>query len=290
MRHLAPALAQGLRCAFTGWRLLAIMLLANLAFALVALLPVAMALDQVLSPMGDWQGVMARWPAWLDADFQAHSSGAVELFRQQTALLLVLFTLLSTFLTAGVMGVLHDADGAFSLGSFFRGCGRYGFAFLRLLGVFLVAAWLLAWLAGAQLGALVDSLRFDWPSLRGATLLTAAHQAVVVGLFYLLVWATEMGRVRLVVEKRRSALGAFLAGVSITGRKLAAVGSLFATLALLQMIFLAAAGWLIRRWTPDSVADLILFFLVGQAVILGRIALRIAGLESGRRWFLRGQA
>jgi hypothetical protein len=289
MRHLVPALAQGLRIAFTGWRLLGIMLLANLAFALVALLPVAVALDQVLSPMGDWQGVMTRWPAWLDADFQAHSSGALGLFRQQAALLLVLFTLLSTFLTAGVMGVLHDADGAFSLGSFFRGCGRYGFAFLRLLVVFLVAAWLLAWLAGAQLGAMVASLRFDLPSLRGATLLTVAHQALVVGLFYLLVWATEMGRVRLVVEKRRSALGSFLAGVSITSRRFAAVGSLFGTLALLQVVFLAAAGWLIRRWTPDSAADLALFFLVGQGVILGRLAFRIAGLESGRRWFLRGQ-
>lgn len=286
MRFLVPALTRGLATALLSWRLLGLMLLANLTFALVGLLPAAWALDHVLSPMGDWQGVLASWPAWLDADFQAHSSGALGLFRQQAAVLVLLFTLLSTFLSAGAMGVLHDADGAFSLGSFFRGCGRYGFSFLRLLGVFMVAAWVLAWLAGAQLGELVDSLRFDWPSQRGATLLTVGHQTLVVGLFYLLVWATEMGRIRLVVEKRRSALGSFLAGVSITGRRIASVGSLFGALALLQVAFLLVAGWLIQRWTPDTTADLILFFAASQLIIAGRIAFRLARLESGRTWYL----
>lgn len=287
MKRLAPALTGGLVTAMLSWRLLGVMLLANLAFALVAVVPVAWALDQVLSPLGDWQGVLQTWPAWLDADIQAHSSGTLGVFRQQAALLVLLFTLLSTFLSAGAMGVLHDADGAFSLGSFFRGCGRYGFSFLRLLGVFALAAWLLAWLAGAQLGELVSSLQFDWPSQRGATLFTVAHQTLVVGLFYLLVWATEMGRIRLVVEKRRSAVGSFLAGVSVTGRKLASVVSLFGTLALLQMAFLVAAGWLIQRWTPDSTAELILLFVAGQVVIAGRIAFRLARLESGRRWYLQ---
>jgi hypothetical protein len=286
MKHLIPSLTRGLVVAFTSWRMLSLMLLFNLLFALVALLPAAQALDRMLTPMGDWQGVMARWPAWLDADFQAHSGISLALFRQQAALLVLLFTVLSTFLSAGVMGVLHDADGAFSLGSFFRGCGRYGFSFLRLLGIFLTAAWLLAWLAGVQLGTVVEGIRFDWPSQRGATLLTAGHQALVLLLFYLLLWATEMGRVRMVVEKRRSALGAFLAGVSVTGRRIAALGSLFGFLAVLQVAFLGLVALLFRNWQPETALDLGLFFLATQLVITCRIAFRLARLESGRTWYL----
>ena len=62
MKHLIPALTRGLVVAFTSWRMLSLMLLFNLLFALVALLPAAQALDRMLTPMGDWQGVMARWP------------------------------------------------------------------------------------------------------------------------------------------------------------------------------------------------------------------------------------
>lgn len=289
MRRMASIVRRGLGVAFGGWRLLGLLLAVNLAAALVAILPMAATLDRVLSPLGNVDGLLQRWPAWLRADLQAHAADPIAIFQQQGAVVLLLFTLLSAFLSAGIMGVLHDADGAFSLGGFCRGCGRYGFAFLRLLLLFALVAWLLAWWGGAQLGAGFEALSFNWPSQRGARLLTAGHQALVLAAFYLLTWIMDMSRVRLVVESRRSALGAFLAGVSITCRRLGTLTVLLGSLAVLQAVALALAGWCLRRWMPESWAGLTLFFLASQAIIGARIGLRVAGLECGRRWLLQVQ-
>ena len=70
----------------------------------------------------------------------------------QAAAVVLLYTLLSCFMTAGALGVLHHGDGAFSLGGFLRGAARNGFRFVRLLALFLAVCWVLSWLAGFQLG------------------------------------------------------------------------------------------------------------------------------------------
>jgi len=279
-------LRAGLPVAFGSMRLVGLLLAVNLAFALLALVPALTALDRIMAPMGSWEGLLQTWPAWFDADFQAHAAPSLRVFSHQVALVIFLDTLVSAFLTAGCLGVLHDADGSFSLGSFFRGCGRYGFAFVRLLAIFLAASWVVVWLAGAQLGAVVGSLAFDWPSQRGAALLQAGQELVVVVLFYLLTWATELSRVRLVVEKRRSALGSFLAGLSLLVRRFPRVLGIFGTLAVLQALFLGGSAWLLSSIPSTSTLGLCLLVVYGQVVIGVRLAFRLAGLECGRRWFL----
>lgn len=286
MKDTYRILRSGMPVAFGSLRLLGLLLAVNLAFAVVALLPALTALDNILAPMGSGEGLLQTWPAWFDADFQAHSAPSLHIFSLQVALVIFLDTVVSAFLSAGCLGVLHDADGSFSPGSFCRGCGRYGFAFLRLLAVFLAASWVVVWLAGAQLGALVDSLAFDWPSQRGATLMQGGHEVVVVILFYMLTWATELARVRHVVEKRRSALGSFLAGLSLLARRFPAVLGIFGTLALLQVLFLGGSAWLINSIPATSTSGLGLLVVYGQLVIGMRLAFRLAGLECARRWFL----
>ncbi|MCZ6650358.1 MAG: hypothetical protein O7D35_06780 [Acidobacteria bacterium] len=286
MRDIYRILRTGLPVAFGSVRLVWLLLSVNLAFAVLALLPALTALDRLLAPVGSWEGLLQTWPAWFDADFQTHAAPSLQIFSHQVALVIFLDTLVSAFLTAGCLGVLHDADGSFSLGAFFRGCGHYGFAFLRLLAVFLAASWLVVWLAGAQLGAVVGSLAFDWPSQRGATLLHAGQELVVVVLFYLLTWAAELSRVRLVVEKRRSALGSFLAGLSLLVRRFPRVLGIFGTLAALQVLFLGGSAWLLNSIPATSTLGLCLLVVYGQLVIGVRLAFRLAGLECGRRWFL----
>jgi len=286
MKRLARILRAGLPVAFGSVRLVGLLLLINLAFAVLALFPLLSALDRLLTPLGNWEGILQTWPAWFDADFHAHAAPALRIFSRQAALVIFLDTLVSAILTAGCLGVLHDADGSFSLGSFFRGCSRYGFAFLRMLAFFLTASWVVVWLFGAQLGAMVESLVFAWPSQRGATLLQAGHEIVVVALFYLLTWATELGRVRLVVEKRRSALGSLLAGLGLMVRHFPPVLGIFGSLAILQILFLAGAAWLLNSIPATSTLGLGLLAVFGQLVIGARLAFRIAGLECGRRWLL----
>ena len=118
------ALAAGMRVAAGSPRMVGLLVLANLAMAAVALSPVFTALHNLVGPIGDGYDLLQTWPAWLDIDFRAHAAPALGIFSSQAALVIFLYTLLSAFLTAGTLGVLHDSDGAFSIASFLRGSGR----------------------------------------------------------------------------------------------------------------------------------------------------------------------
>ena len=56
------ALQNGLRRALTSVRLVLTFTLLNLAFAVLAILPLARALDRLLSPAGASSGLLAAWP------------------------------------------------------------------------------------------------------------------------------------------------------------------------------------------------------------------------------------
>jgi hypothetical protein len=193
---------------------------------------------------------------------------------------------LSAFLTGGALAVLHDADGGFSLAAFGRGCGRYGPRLLRLLALFLACLWLLAWMVGGQLGEVVRWLQFDWPDQRIPVLLDMAHQTVYLVLFYLLTWVFDVARVRLVVDRRRSALGALLAATGFLARHPAGGLTLFGVLAAAQTLALLAAGALLSRLPMESALGLVGFAILGQGIMMLRFAFRLAYLECARRWIL----
>jgi hypothetical protein len=92
--------------------------------------------------------------------------------------------------------------------------------------------------------------------------------------------------VRLVVEKRRSAVGSFLAGLSLLARRFPRVLGIFGSLAVLQVLFLGGSAWLLNSIPATSTLGLSLLVVYGQLVIGVRLAFRLAGLECGRRWFL----
>jgi hypothetical protein len=280
------ALQSGLKRAFTSVRLVMTVTLLNLAFAVLAILPLVRALHGLLSPGGAASGVLAAWPSWFDAEFRAHSGEALGMFDLQAGAVVLLYTLLSSFLTAGALSVLHDGDGAFSLGGFLRGAARYGSRFLRLLALFLCACWLLSWLAGFQLGEIVRWLQHDWPSQRGAFIMGLGHEIALLVLFYTLTCLFDYARIRMVVEGRSSALGSTLAAVVFTLRNPAGTFLIFGLLALGQAVVILMAGELVSRLPAGTPGGLLGFFVLAQIIVAVRFAFRLAYLECGRLWLM----
>ncbi len=90
----------------------------------------------------------------------------------------------------------------------------------------------------------------------------------------------------LVVDRRRSALGALLAGAGLLARHPLGVTGLFGTLALAQGAVLVAAGLVLSRLPLESALGLVAFFLLAQLAVATRFAFRLAALECARRWIL----
>ncbi len=180
---------------------------------------------------------------------------------------------LSTFLMGGVLDRLAR-DHATGSHGFFAACGVYVFRFLRLAALAGAAYWLLF----AQLHPLL----FDTLFTRVTQDLTVervafAYRVALYVLFAALVVAVNViadyAKIRIVVEDRRSALGAVAAAVRFIVRQPLAVGGLYALNTLVFALVLAGYALVAGGVRGGMWAALAL--LAGQVYIVLRVLVRL---------------
>lgn len=180
---------------------------------------------------------------------------------------------LSTFVLGGVLDRLARNRRVGGYG-FFSACGLYFSRFLRLAALAGAVYWLLftrlhPWLFDTVFDRLTRDLAVERTAFLYRTALYAAFGAVVL----LINVTLDYAKIRIVVEDRRSALGAVVAALRFMRRQPGAVLAVYLVNALL---FIAVAG-LYAAAAPDvgggGVA--LLAFAIGQAYIAGRVAVRL---------------
>jgi hypothetical protein len=181
--------------------------------------------------------------------------------------------LVSIFLMGGVLDRLARDRRVGSYG-FFAACGAY---FFRLLRLSLIAgalywalfAWVHPWLFDTLFSSLTHDLTVERTAIVYRTLLYLAFAAalLVVNVFF------DYAKVRLVVEDRRSAIGALSAAGRFVARNL---GATFGLYALDLVMFLAVLG-LYALVAPGAAGGLAAWigFFVGQLYITLRIVVRL---------------
>jgi hypothetical protein len=170
---------------------------------------------------------------------------------------------------------------------FFAACGTHFFRLARL-GVVAVAAYyaIFAWVSPFVFEELWDRLTRDLDVERTAFML-AASMYVVLGVLLLAVSILfDYARVRIVVEDRRSALGALAASLRFVRRHPGKVASLyavntFAFLVLAGFYALVAPG----AWGPGPWQWVA--FAIGQAWILARVWVKLTFYASAISLFQR---
>ena len=158
---------------------------------------------------------------------------------------------------------------------FFAACGTHFWRFLRLglvgwfVYVFLFGA-LHGWIFESAYGALTRDVTVE----RTAFAIRLAGYLLFGGVMTLLVMLFDFARVRIVVEDRRSALGALVASVRFVRRHFGRVAGLYllngAAFALLLAVYaLAAPG------APRSGFHMVAALLIGELYILARHYLKL---------------
>jgi hypothetical protein len=191
-----------------------------------------------------------------------------------------------SFLSGGILD-RYARDRATWASGFFAACGTHFFRFVRL-GVlalpvyYALFAWVHAWLLDDLLGQLTRTLSEE----RTAFALTA----LVYSLFGLVLVGTTLvfdyARVRIIVEDRRSAIGALAAGGRFVRRHVWAVTGLFAVnaagflalAALYALVAPGAGGSGLSQWTGLAIA---------QAWIAARIGVKLTFYASAISLFQR---
>lgn len=185
---------------------------------------------------------------------------------------------MGTFLSAGILDRYARQRTVHAHG-FFSACGRLFARMLRLnVLVWLVQAgvlWAYGTLAYGLYGWLTRDLGSERAALGWAILLLLPPALFVLAI----VIVADCARVRLVVEDRRSALFALVAGGRFARRTAVSLGALYAMLigtsaALMATYMLLAPGatwtgpWI---WVP---------FAVGQTYVLARVAAKLLSYAS----------
>ncbi len=195
------------------------------------------------------------------------------------------YLLLWTFLLGGILD-RYARNRPTRAHAFFSACGVFFFRFLRLGGFALAAYGLLfgpvhAWLFD---GFFPWATR-DWAVERNAFFLRAALYLVFGALLAAVNVVLDYAKVRFVVEDRRSAIGALLAGARFVRRHPLQVAGLYALngavfLAILALYALVApgarGGWVV--W---------LGFAVTELYLLARLGLKLAFYASETSLFQR---
>ena len=152
---------------------------------------------------------------------------------------------------------------------FFAACGTHFWRFLRLGAI--------AWLVYAALFGVVHGWIFEWGYTRLIRDVTVERTAFLLrlagyGLFvaFLAICATvfDFARVRIVIEDRRSAIGALLAGARFVGGRAGAVFRLYAlnasALLVLAILYAVASAGIspgIQLWIGVAAAEI---YIIGR--------------------------
>jgi hypothetical protein len=315
MRTGALALAGGLRRVRESWGLGILLLVVNLGTALILAVPLASMLARDLSERPSGTAMMRGfdypwWSHWADTREGYAASLSPDLLGQGFAmknldlllkgqlpaglfavrdvdgkrpllldpLLLALaaaYMLAQVFLSGGVLSVLRQAQGRWTVRGLLHGAGFYCGRFSRVWALMLLAAAILFALYGPFARWADDHAREAVSETSAASWLLGRHAVLLLALVFLHVVGTY-ARVIIVLEERSSALLAVLSALAFALANLLATIVIAGGLALLGLLALALWQAFDQAWTATGFRTQALTLLAMQGLVLARILLRVA--------------
>jgi hypothetical protein len=294
-----------------GWRrvlrapaLSASIVAATFLCALPLAMSVSRAIEQHLGASVEAERALEGWHAGWAAEFAASAQGLSRTFTHEIlgfggtlatlsglldriplspplAAAVAAYLALWVFMTGGILDRLARGRPV-DAPAFFAACGGYFWRMLRLSalsGLAYYAAF--AWLHPLLFGRLFNTLTRDATEERDV----AAARAGLYVAFLLVLLAiglvSDFAKVRLVVEDRRSALGAFAASLRFIRRRFVRTLALYA-------VNLIALAIILRLWlqvAPGASATAWVVLLAGQLYLLARVWARLAFMASEAAFF-----
>jgi hypothetical protein len=307
---MLASLRDGGRSLGLNWGLVVLVLVTNLAFALVVAVPLAFQLEAELQNRGAASAMMYGfdydwWSHWSERQRGPETALGPELLGTGFALknlelllegwlpaglfargaerppvdllilaLGLLYLVLQAFLSGGIISVFRRPRGGWTLRGLVHGCGFYFGRMFRLSLLALAAAGIV-FAVNVPFARFVDGLAREAVSGRTALVLTLGRQALLLMALLLVHMVFSHARVLMVREERLSALLATLSSLGFCARRLPpALGQYLAVAAgavALLAAFAFADSWLSVVGYRSQLMALLLF----EAFLAARIALRL---------------
>jgi hypothetical protein len=199
----------------------------------------------------------------------------------------VLYLVVQTFLTGGILAVLRAPRPSVTLRGLLHGSGFYFGRLVRVAAIALVLAGLV-FLVNAPFARFVDAQAREAVSETTALALSASRHLLLLLALLALATLSAYAKVVVVTEERSSALLAFVSAAGFCLRRLPAVAGHVLAVALLGVLLLAAWRAVDGALAVTGFKTQILGLLLMQAFMAARIALRLALLGGQAALYGRG--
>jgi len=311
---MLSSLASGFRSLARNWGLVALVLLANLAFALALAVPLSMRLERDLAGRGASSAMMYGfdfdwWAEWSERQVGPSSALAPDLlgtgfaFRNLALLLRgalpaglfapgerlgvdpttlgvgVLYFLLQVFLAGGILGVFRAPRGGWTVRGLVHGAGFYFGRLLRVSLLALAAAGVL-FAVNVPVARSVDGLAREAVSGRTAIVLVFGRYALLLFGLVLVHMVSSYAKVLVVSEERLSAGLAVLSSLGFCARNLLAALGQYVVVAALGVVLLVLFGTLDARLAVVGWKTQVVALALFEAFVAAKVALRLGLLAS----------
>ncbi|TAM82573.1 MAG: hypothetical protein EPN47_07890 [Acidobacteria bacterium] len=291
------AIRQGFRLVRRSQSAVWVLFGANVLLAIGAGLPVYQGILNFTSHSLMSQKLLTGFSVdWL-TDFSLNSRGALDRYAQVIMVVGLIALPVNAVLAGGVLGRFQRLQERFSLGTFFRDCGRYAWRMLWLMVIALICYWAVFRFVNAGLGGNVDQATLFWMNDRAAF---AVHLGI--GLLILLSLAfvnmvIDFAQIRIVYGEGSGFVEAFMAALGFSIGRLPKAIVVYAIpslcgVALLGIYRLVTPWHLIHAVLGENTGVssgvplvLVLLFIGQQLVIFGRYWFRVATWASEWSFF-----
>lgn len=315
MKTAARAIAEGLRRARRSWGLGLFLLGVNLATALTLAVPLAATLASDFRERPAGRSMMYGfdypwWSHWSDTRSGWHTTLGPDLLGKGFALknvdlllkgqlpagafamrdaegrrpllldplllgIAAAYMLVQVFLAGGVLSVLRQAQGRWTMRGMLHGAGFYSGRFLRVWMLMMAAVAILFVLYGPLARWADGQARESVSEATAEAWLIGRHAAMLLALVFLHLVGTY-ARVITVLEERSSAVLAVLSGLSFAFTHPLATAAVAGGMGVLFVLAMALWQLFDQAWMTIGYRTQIITLLAMQALVLTRILLRMA--------------
>ena len=272
----------GIRQANASWKMILLLLIANVFFALPFAVPIFLLITQTAGGnlyaqrlYGD--NLNAIWFSDLVNEQFADASPAT-LGLQFVLMLLVIgafYLVFNTFLAGGVLEVFTSEGRSFTMKKFWAGCGAYFWRFFRLMiisaifyaiaiGIFALVAWRIDKSDSKATVERPTALK-NWAALLGLVLLLSLINMVF-----------DYARIGAVLSDRRAMVRQTLRALRLSLRRFFTTFGLYLLIGLTGLVLFAVLFWLRSVVSQSSLGTIALAAAIGQVAIASRMWTRLA--------------
>ncbi len=304
---ILAALKEGITLATRHWRALLVVYLCNLALAGSVAIPVYKTLDANLSNSESAER-MAEGFDWLwyqefisSRDQADDVAASVRPWQQGVTTLLVnferyvrgdlrsslpaqlfwigiIYLLVTTFLTGGILGLFAEEEARFTFRFFFDRAGRYFMILAAIIVVANIAYWLLWEVAGINWQRFVSYIRSEATTEWTPVLLDWLGAVLLLVIAFFIRMVMDYSRIAAVAWHKMGLLPALLGAIVFSLNNLKKTVGLFYLTTALAILLAAAYGLLITTGSGATTSGLIAMLLVQQGFIIATIWIRMVYL------------